>query len=242
MQNMENDLVVGIYGDDFALPNLARHKRKFSFKPVHDEFEVLNKLYGIYLAKSEKQIGAAFTIVHPDMVLMEQPPDFNENIIFNVPQEDKEIIIVPPQNHWITIDGVAIFQDIPLKFFRFVFDNCVDMIDRGVNIRKLAKTAWSKTMYDYSPLLIFCQTNLELTLAHNNGTAPFIHYRDGAMPFFHKKFYKSDIVSLVDDPYNTIISYTPTSTAQFLKEVVASYLKKRQLLDKPNSCPQSTDY
>ena len=234
MQHMEKNLVVGIYGEDSGLPNISRHKRKFSFKSVNDEFEALNKFYGIYLAKSEKQVGSEFTIIHPDMILMQPVADFTENIIFNIPQEDKEIVIVPPQNTWITIDGAAVFQDLPIKFFRYAFDTCVDLINQRINPKKLAKTAWSKTMYDFSKLLIFCSTNLELNLTHNNITAPFIHYRDGNMPFFHKKFYKDySIFAPADDVYNTLISYAPTSTAQFLKDVAVSYLKKRgQLLDK----------
>jgi hypothetical protein len=226
--NLQDKLLIAIDGTggtiDSCPKSLANHGRKFVFTNDQSSRHA-NKLYSIIVALSNHLLSSPFAWIHPDMVLFTplKDEDCSENLIYHPTEDDPELReSLNYQNlPWMTIDGVAVFRDMPQMFFKKTFHHLIQA-EKQFEGRQLAKYAWTKTIMDYIGLIDIQARQMEMELFHHQYAAPFIHYRRGMPPHFSKMNYRTSLLTLDADPFDVLVQNFPTSTASYLRDIVLS--------------------
>ena len=213
--SIEEDLIISI-ASNTDLPikkftrNLTLHKNKFSHENHGKKIGYLpaNKLLGFYLAVKGGLISKEFTILHPDMVLVQVVPPTTLDYSMSLEGNLKNTIV-----------GREIGKDLIEELGQRVQLN----LDHGQNNSLEA----SLTEFINRNSLRVSATNIENNLINSFPGAAVIHYRNGLPPLFHKKnhIYTPPDYFVTDDPYDAICKSGVTEPMDYLIQVVDSYRK-----------------
>jgi hypothetical protein len=193
--------------------NLSKHKRKIYVK----DKDQLNKIIGIYAAYD--QLEQNFTMLHTDMIIVQDLKESLYNIIFHPNPIITDVIqtLKLKEESYISFDGVVSFKDIPKQFFYEVIQYTHVFLKKYD--QKLATAAACVYVSQKYPQLSFASMVMESSLKSEN-LSSIIHYKDGFIPYFSKNMHSFQF----KDQFQAMLFYNPNLCTDYLQKVIKSYL------------------
>jgi len=243
MKGIEDKLLIGIAQNDQPknpkyTKNLMAHPRKFIHRNVGAEANYLpqNKPFAV-MAALENGLRFPFTLLHPDMILVNEPevpkanlvfhPDFSLNpLIEDVRSYLAESIDIDPKSlpKNLLLGGVMIFNDMNENFFFRTYRWMQWLRSKFGPTRKwdIAKVAWMLSAYEVVALKTCVGMPLECQLIQKHKPTHFIHYSRGLPPIFSKKYYAQKNLQIHGNPYELLRQHNPSEAMNFLHKVIDS--------------------
>jgi len=216
----------------------------------------LNRPYSLNTAINQGFIKQPLTVIDPDMMLVSPLPHPVENVQFqlkplftldyveqnhcNVRKHIGELLKLKNKedsqiNYWIPLGNVMTFNSVPNEFFgRVVEWTEILEYERKKSTKEnwwyTEKVAWIMTLLEYHGHLSYKgRYNYEMNMLDNNVNNHFIHYNHGLPPVFSKRMYRYQPPSgfTMGSLFDVLLENNPTSTTNYMQEVVRSYLKVR---------------
>lgn len=221
--------------------NVRDHKRVF----VHPNFgKHLNCCKSLSAAYASELIKAPFTLIHPDMVLVEPiKPEQDFNIIFSQGMDDPSInerieldiqeavaaFDLPRENAPATlpIGDIIVFNQSDIGDVNQIQFRTEYLIEKYGDDWNVSKAGTILAFYDLlSRRYRYKIDFLEGTLLHD-ALANFIHYKHGMPPVFSKLHYKYNSPNFMTEgafPMQPLFKHNPTVSTNYVQSIVRSYL------------------
>ena len=246
VHNLEDRLVVAIAENDSPQyasfsKNVVNHKRFF----IHPNFgRHLNCCKSVTAAFLNGVIETPFTLIHPDMVLVDPIKPTDHNIIFNQSFNDPEIISRIEADvktaveafglsredapETIPLGDVIVFNQIDIGDLNTIQFRTEQLIGKYGEDWNVSKAGMILALYDLlSRNYRYRADILEGTLLDDN-LANFLHYKHGMPPVFSKLHYKYDTPQFMAGgafPMQSLLENNPTVGTNYLQSIIRAYLE-----------------
>ena len=254
MKGLEDKLAIGIVDNRSKqrvnhTRNLIDHKRNFSFKGRTTQYDPSNFPYGAYLAIKEEIIKQPFVLLHADTILLKPIEAEETNVTFSRDDDPLEEILehtdfktyfnlilkrreIPTLNI-SPVGGICQFNDIPPLFFEQMIMWADSLTNKWSerNWKYINKAALMLTLTDFLGILTLQGKNYEVPLIAHLGEHNFIHYSKGLPPHFHKSMFTYSptkvAFSNIDNPFQVLLENNPTTTTDYVQNVINSYKRRK---------------
>lgn len=211
-------------------------------------YRYLNKIYGITAALAQGMLKVPFCVIEPDMVMVRPVETGSYNISVQVKPSltleecernglhlDKYLQAAGKEKVWMPLGSVYAFNNVPDQIFSriadwielLVYENCKTK-EEFAPWKHVDRAGWALGLMEYYGHLSFkSRHDFEMTLLDHRINHNFIHYSHGLPPVFSKFSYKyepPDHMASSDSPYLPLLEHNPTTSTNFLQQVVRSYL------------------
>ena len=251
MQNMQDDLIIGIAENDIPKlskfsHNLVNHPNIFfhSNEGEKNEYKSLNRFYGLLAALTDGRLKCPFTLVHSDMILVKPVEEKEENLVFHPLYDDtvdsmtkpyiKEMaeiggVTVEDLPSHIPFNGPIVFQDVPIELIWRAKNRTEVLLKENGPTFPCEKVGWSLAFYEMLSSVAYGGEYMECSLIDpmSELNVNFVHYKHGIPPVFHKRHFTWDKPNLSGiNPYEVLLEHNPTPATNFVQKVIRSYNKR----------------
>ena len=241
--------------------NILNHNKKIIHENFGQQKGnlIANRFFSIRNSIKSGIVTPPFTIIHSDMILKNPIEKYNKqtNIVMNnygviknsetcsyiekiglksKLLEQKSLSENEIENFPFSMPIVFnanIGSEFLDKFFDKLLINLESLLkeEHSPNF-PIEKTCWIQTMLESMGFYSASSSFLTCELNHQEDVdVPFIHYKNGLMPIFHKKFFKFDSEFRTSmGPYETLAECNTNPNVDYVNKVIQSYLNK---LNKP---------
>lgn len=229
---------------------LNNHKRLFLHKNEgrSRNFVRMNKQFGLATALQNNIIQSPYTVIDPDMVLVQPVTHPSENITF---QTDPELVAtvceskgcdinrhirerLPAEANglWLPIGNVFALRDIPKEIATRALGWTQTFLNEASfrtpeRWKYMDRVGWAMAMLEFYGHISYRATfDLEITLLHN-APCHFIHYTHGLPPVFSKYMFRyepPDIFSGDETPYHALLKENPTTSTNYVRKIAERVL------------------
>ena len=253
LHDKQNDLIILLAENNNPKNlNYCKNLPKYCKKIIHSDFasglkyKNLNRIISLY--DVSKNIEYPFTVIHSDMLLLnpiDSYLDDRHHIITNFSNKNLNVenyLHDKIENYNELNENVINFNfSMPIvfnsnlsaemkdKFFAKLFLNYKEIYNDVSSNEKfpIEEIAWKKTFIDsFGHSLIgirFLSCNIQDEI-----DSPFIHYNNGIVPHFHKKYFNFENIRMHQDPYEALIKYEDSNeNTKYITKLIKSYRKRK---------------
>lgn len=249
---IQDDLIICMAENDKPKNiSYCKNLAKYSKKIIHEDFakdkgkKNLNRLLSLYNLVKKKYLSCPFVIIHSDMIL-KKPVELVEDIdlissVINKKENVEEILIKNNENYKELDENLINYNfSMPVLFnyhanketldlfFLKLLNNYKDFYDnKDYENLPIEEAAWKQTIIDsfghfrIALRLLSCNIHEELD-------ANFIHYKNGIVPFFHKKYFKLEGITIHQDPFESLLKFKDSNeNTKYIEQLIKSYRKRK---------------
>lgn len=257
--------------------NIIRHRNKFIHPNEGRRLEYLpvNRLAAVKYAVNSGMLDFPFALIHADMVIRKPLEGFDgdlpsvvvnnfEDIGSDEDAAKKEIaqdLDILAENRGVPVGDLPIvpffsapvvfnkaFKSISEVFFTRLESNLMMILGRRGPEFPCEKAAWELTLAESFQHCYISGKFMSSSLVFDSDDTNFIHYKNGILPVFHKKFYKYEDGNYLtgQGPFETLLEHNPTVNTDFMQKVIKSYAdgrarKFRQMRERQTSRADARD-